>query len=397
MAKTIIFCADGTWNGPGEDGDHHWSNVRKLFLNLDGTKPAEPPPVEEERSLNDARRELVQIAKYLHGVGDTSNSFVRRLEGATGAGLSSRVIRGYTFVSRNYQPGDRVVLVGFSRGAYTVRALAGLIAAQGVIDATRVDLERQRDAAYDLGASVWYAHRKRALDGDQSLREKFDSILSSLPGLLYRDASSVPRREATIEAVGVWDTVGALGIPKFDLDLERIDTFQFADTKLSPKVRAAYHAVSVDERRADFTPTLWDPDPRVCQVLFPGAHSDVGGGYPRKNLESGLSDGALRWMMRRLTEHGVTFDGQPPSAVVPAPSSSGPAHRPWDGNPLLEATRDFPSGLRIARSVVDRLNVPAPGVASHPAAAPEVYDPRSLDGYLVGRSPRPDVVIEEIS
>ncbi|MBI3516297.1 MAG: DUF2235 domain-containing protein, partial [Proteobacteria bacterium] len=140
MAKTIVFCADGTWNGPGE-ADHDdktaaATNVFKLFLNLrgDDTHGSYLLEKEQERQLVAADGTVQQVAKYLHGVGDSDNALVKLLGGTLGAGLITRIVRGYTFVSRSYEPGDRIFLVGFSRGAYTARALAGLIAAQGLLD-----------------------------------------------------------------------------------------------------------------------------------------------------------------------------------------------------------------------------------------------------------------------
>ena len=104
---------------------------------------------------------MLQASKYLHGVGDSDNFLVKALGGTLGAGLVTRIVRGYTFISRNYAQGDKIFIVGFSRGAYTARALAGVIAAKGLLDATRVDLT-EKETAYRLGAAVWYAYRHSA-------------------------------------------------------------------------------------------------------------------------------------------------------------------------------------------------------------------------------------------
>jgi uncharacterized protein (DUF2235 family) len=103
---------------------------------------------------------------------------------------------------------------------------------------------------------------------------------------------------------------------------ERIDVFRFADTALSPNVDYGRHAVSLDEQRDDFEPTLWDKRDNVSQVLFPGAHADVGGGYP--SGQTGLSDGALCWMFSELKNLGVMFGSEPPSG-----DPLGVGHRPW--------------------------------------------------------------------
>src|ERR1051325_3316229 len=122
MSKRIVFFADGTWNGPGQDDDGTAdpTNVFKLFSNLDGVDTPDTTRLanEQEKALRDAAG-VAQVAKYLHGVGDSRNVLVRLLGGGGGAGLVTRIVRGYTFVSRNYEVDDRIFLVGFSRGAYT--------------------------------------------------------------------------------------------------------------------------------------------------------------------------------------------------------------------------------------------------------------------------------------
>ena len=138
MAKNIVFCADGTWNGPSEPDDNGKAgpptNVFKLYLNLAGQDDPDSLRLanEQERTLRSADRSVVQTSKYLHGVGDSDNFLVRAIGGTLGAGLITRIVRGYTFVARNYMPGDRIFLIGFSRGAYTVRYLGGVIAKCGI-------------------------------------------------------------------------------------------------------------------------------------------------------------------------------------------------------------------------------------------------------------------------
>jgi Uncharacterized alpha/beta hydrolase domain (DUF2235) len=114
-----------------------------------------------------------------------------------------------------------------------------------------------------------------------------------VPAFVLRPPRNGQLIAAPIEAVAVWDTVGSLGIPLYSDRLVRLDVFRFADAKSSANVKQGRHTIAVDEQRADFTPTLWDDREGVVQVLFPGAHADVGGGYPLTNNESGLSDGAL--------------------------------------------------------------------------------------------------------
>ena len=195
---------------------------------------------------------------------------------------------------------------------------------------------------------------------------------------------------APIEAIGVWDTVGALGIPTYNITLDRMDLFEFADTKLSGIVKNGYHAVAIDELREAFTPTLWDPDPRVRQVLFPGAHSDVGGGYPREKNENGLSDAALAWMMARLRDHGAQF--RKTLIVEPKPDHVAPSHQPWKSKVFLTKPRKFPTGLLLAESTVKRLK--AGKAPDEPGGVPRPYAPVSLKAYWVDGKLAPGVAID---
>jgi uncharacterized protein (DUF2235 family) len=386
VAKTIIYLADGTWDGPGQanssDAAATDSNVFKLFLNLAGADTAANMLLakEQERTLADPAGSVVQIAEYMHGVGDSSNLLNRFLGGTFGAGLITRIVRGYTFVSRNYRAADRIVIVGFSRGAYTARALAGLITAQGLLDATQLDLN-DKGTAYRLGSAVWYQHRRQVgARGNQDWLNRLQSVVNDLPGFLQHPPPANQLITAPIEAVAVWDTVGAYGIPQYTLDRERVDAYQFADRVLSPKVRFGIHAVAVDEQRADFTPTLWDADPRIVQTLFPGAHSDVGGGYPQAGNESGLSDASLVWMTDQLARIGVMFCA--PVKYRPNPDAKGIAHEPWRHDQwqfLLKKSRTFPPGLGCSQSLGDRL-IAGP-VLAEPGTVAAKYDPPNLHHY----------------
>ncbi len=257
----------------------------------------------------------------------SDNALVKLLGGTTGAGLITRIVRGYTFVSRNYVPGDKIFLLGFSRGAYTVRALAGLIGAKGLLDATKLPLT-DKDQAYRLGAAVWYDYQHTLLGRQQKLDllGRLEHLAADLPAFLSKPATASRVTPVEIDTVAVWDTVGALGIPEFTAAGTQADLFRFASTKLGATVKAGFHAVSRDEQRSDFAPTLWDmPDNRITQLCFQGAHGDVGGGYP--GTESGLSDCALVWMTNALTDRGIRFASTP--TFQPRPDPKGAAHKPW--------------------------------------------------------------------
>ncbi len=397
MAKNIVFCADGTWNGPGEpdhdDQNAPATNVFKLFLDLAGVDEPNTSQLakEQERALKNPDGSVGQVAKYLDGVGNSENFLAKILGGGFGAGLITRIVRGYTFVSRNYQPGDRVYLIGFSRGAYTARALAGLITAKGLLPPDMAD-PNDKEGAYRLGSAVWYAWRRERLIAQGHPLDHFEEIIFDLPHFLQMPPPASSMVPAEIETVAVWDTVGSLGIPVFNGQHVAIDVFQFADTALSAKVKHGRHAISIDEMRANFTPTLWDPDPaRIVQVLFPGAHADVGGGYTTSNRESGLSDGARLWMTGELRALGVEFAAAP--TIVQAPDPTGPAHRPWLSPlwlTLPRSARTLPPGLGLSKSVIDRLN--AGLVAPDPGAPPEAYRPSNIAAYLSGLAPAAGIV-----
>jgi uncharacterized protein (DUF2235 family) len=387
MTKNIVFCADGTWNGPGEINEdtqpNLTSNVFKFYSALAGNDTPESLALDNERERveTSATGLVLQVAKYLHGVGDSNKYLVRMLGGGFGAGLIDRVVRGYTFLSRNYQTGDRIHLCGFSRGAYVVRALGGLIAAEGLLDATKQNLN-DRQAAYLAGMSIWFDNRKQCLGEDQNLLGKLEELLVAVPAwiLMSRRASAPPTIRVSIASIGVWDTVGSLGIPKFDSSEQNIEPLRFVDTKLSQGVEKGFHAVAMDERRGNFTPTLWDADPRVTQVLFPGAHSDVGGGYPLSNSESGLSDGALSWMIEQLLGEKVLFAQTAIDQINPNPL--GVAHQPWCHPPykrLPQSDRHFAAslGLKSHTSVLTRMS--APTVQAAPEASPAPYRPKSIE------------------
>jgi uncharacterized protein (DUF2235 family) len=330
MPKNIVFCADGTWNGSGDDEDKDGvpdiTNVLKLFLILEGDDTWESVRLKDEQEkvfcIDDAP---VQVAKYLHGVGDSDNPIRKLLGGVFGAGIIARIVRGYTYISRNYQAGDRIFIVGFSRGAYTARALAGLISSEGLLDPAKFDMA-DHDLAYSVGVSAWRAYREKAANRSlvQATRETILNAILHLPGFARLPVRPQDSVTAPVECVAVWDTVGSLGVPIFDENGDQLDFFRFADQDLSPNVAHGIHAVSLDEQRVNFQPTLWNARNKVVQYVFPGAHADVGGGYPVK--ESGLADIALVWMMEQLTARGLYF-GKILGNISPNPNCV--LHRPW--------------------------------------------------------------------
>ena len=336
--KDIVFCADGTWNGQDvdrdDDGVPDTTNVLKLFHLLQGETTLESRRLkdESEKVLGDSARPTL-IAKYLHGVGDSDSPIMKVAGGAFGSGLIARIVRGYTYVSRNYQPGDRITIVGFSRGAYTARALAGMISSVGLLDPKEMEQNETdkgkddpRERVYGMGVSAWrrYRDNARAQQKDQTLRQKLADLVTKVP--LFAKTSPLPASmvPAPLYAVAVWDTVGALGIPNMGKTAGEADAYRFADDLLSSNVAHGLHAVSYDEKRASFAPTLWQKDGRIQQYWFAGAHSDVGGGYPA--AESGLSNIALKWMVEELEKLGLPFKPFPQDWLL-NPYQDG--HEPW--------------------------------------------------------------------
>lgn len=297
----IVFC-DGTWNTPDqvEDGQPAPTNVVKLRNAL--------------ASLDKDGRE--QRAYYHPGVGTDGGWWNRVAGGGLGEGLDKNIMSAYNWLARNYQVGAQIWLFGFSRGAYTVRSLGGMISRCGLLDA--------RTASMTNGA-IWSAIED--LFASYRLPEKEAEPVFATKDRPFHNVErgGACKHSVTVHFIGVWDTVGALGVPDDMAFLKLIDDpskHSFHDTALSPIVDNARHAIAIDERRQSFTPTLWtnvQDNPRVKQVWFPGVHSDVGGGYSR----CGLSDGALKWMIEEAQQLGLDFR-QIGSLI--APDSSGQLH-----------------------------------------------------------------------
>lgn len=358
--KNIVFCADGTWNGTSVDEDHdgvpNTTNVLKLFHLLEGDTTLDSRRLQDEaEKVLTQDGNVTQVAKYLHGVGDSANPVLRLLGGVFGAGVIARIIRGYTFISRNYEDGDRICIIGFSRGAYTARALGGMISSVGLLNKANLELS-DKELAYRLGIAAWRMYREQARDKqvNRSMRQIFADLISNMPGYARVPLRTDQVRAAPIEVVAVWDTVGSLGLPSFDGDGKMIDAFRFADDLLSNNVMNGIHAVSWHERRSNFQPTLWQKRGGIKQFLFGGAHADVGGGY--SELDSALSNIALKWMIDELAPLNILFKEFPASWAM---NELAPIHTPWTSGifaAIPSAERTWPAlcGLIDHPSLVTR-------------------------------------------
>ena len=323
---------------PIDSGDEHGelqgakvTNVVKLFANLAGRVTPQTMTMrdEQEKVVTDAAGGVVQIAKYIHGVGDSDSFLKKAMGGMFGMGVIARIVRGYTFISRHYDPGDEIHIAGFSRGAYTARALAGMISSVGLLNRAEYDPDGQersvparRRGLVQVQEHV-AARRRQAHRPGESHAELRQRLLRA-----QLDADQLIA-DVPIKSVAVWDTVGSMGIPAYAGD-KRFDVFRFVDTKLSNKVQNGFHAMAVDELRGDFPVTAWESRAGIKQVWFVGAHADVGGGYSAQ--ESRLSDIALEWMMKQLAEVGVRL--ATPLTYEPEPLIGPAIHQPWSKAPF---------------------------------------------------------------
>lgn len=269
LRRRLIICCDGTWNWPESKRE---TNVVRMV-----------------RALLPQHNGVAQIIHYHEGVG-TGNFLDRLVGGGAGVGLSASVKACYGFLVDNYHPGDEIFLFGFSRGAFVVRSLAGMIGDVGMM--------RKDEMARFAEVWNWYCLGKEI---------RRPETLDALSPHRYRNVD--------IECIGVWDTVGALGIPGTRLCAK---TFEFHDTALGPHVRHAFQALAIDERRGNFQAAIWVPFDRtrrrrgaaagamepehhgpeqvLRQMWFPGVHSNVGGGYEKH----GMSDNTFLWMVSEL-------------------------------------------------------------------------------------------------
>ena len=327
--KSIFLFADGTGNSSAK---LFKTNVWRMYEAIDFGAAC--------------KGRHVQVGYYDNGVGTSSFRPLAMLGGIFGIGLKNNVLRLYTFLCRNYRPGDRIYVFGFSRGAFTIRLLVALVADQGILmpagrenslsyQVREASLSRQVSEAYRDFRRIFVPNLpfgRLLVALGRGMRDVMVGGIGALwHGLLRRPRPEPPARcYADIEFVGVWDTVAAYGGP-FAEFTRGVDDWVFPLTMpnywLNPKIKKARHALSLDDERDAFWPLLWDEvherdliangEPvtigrtedgkpiqenrkvdkdRLKQVWFAGVHSDVGGGYP----DESLSYIPLLWMMDEL-------------------------------------------------------------------------------------------------
>jgi uncharacterized protein (DUF2235 family) len=328
MTLRLIVCFDGTWNRPDPDLDpleRVETNVCRLY---------------ESVSTGTLADGSTQQKWYDPGVG--TNWYDHIGGGVFGLGLDQNILQGYRWLVDAYPESGQaeVLVIGFSRGAYTARSLVGMIRN---VDLLAPQNHHRVDEAYAI-----YRRRDAGADTDQAQA--------------FRDRYS---RAIKIKFLGVWDTVGALGIPLHALQWLNARQYAFHDTELSGIVENAAHAVAIDEWRVDYQVALWDDKKKQGQTVeqrwFVGAHADIGGGYTDRRL----SDITLHWMQQKAIDAGLTTEPLPnldDDHVMAGPSPSyanfldgvyskthGPYYRAMEFGEGLNQTLDESVRLRWRR------------------------------------------------
>jgi hypothetical protein len=375
--KKLVVCCDGTWNSPSQE-EYELpapTNVLRIYNAL--------------ATFDDSN---VEQRKYYHpGVGTEGGFFSKTAGGLYGYGLSQNIMSAYAWLARHYELDDKIYIFGFSRGAFTARSLGGMLAHCGILDL--------RDTSDPFNENA-----PKPSDTWALVEEAFDAYRNpSKEGIWETSRTRSAPPKVRIQFIGVWETVGALGIPDdkeiFNL-LDRPKNWLFHDTELSDETCYARHALAMDEMRSSFTPTLWTKNgevlhnqlplagsgdvARVRQIYFPGVHSDVGGGY----YECGLANGALLWMIeevRNLPKNsGLAF--VPAMVDQIKPDYQAPLHDSYRGLFKLMHTRprnvpEFSETDRFHQSALHRLASPPifqspyrPRVEKRPANAPNTLD-----------------------
>ena len=357
MSKRIILLLDGTWNDAdaGDTADTNIVRLREIIAQcLDPTpvshgREAVTPASGDQQLYVTARTYSRGMAPpkehlvfYERGVG-TSGFLDVVGGGAFGIGLARNIRRAYVFLSRHYQPGDEIFIFGFSRGSYTARSLVGYISAIGLLKCECCSPANESKA--------WYYYRTNPAD-------RLPSIAAEV------EAYTHPADAIRIKCLGVFDTVGALGVPVPIFWRENRDLFEFHDVSLSRITEVNLQALALDEHRQAFEPTPWRHQKFAAlsspteQVWFAGSHSDIGGGYVdeemrKKTRSAALDDVTLDWMLKRVLHYYSDFP------VRIKEKAAWPQIAPeWAGAPQHESRRWFYKAQRSALRSIGNCVVP---------------------------------------
>ncbi|WP_179381168.1 DUF2235 domain-containing protein [Jannaschia marina] len=319
MKRIVILC-DGTWNAAEAA---HPTNVVRLGQALSGTG-------------GDGQ---VQVPVYIEGVGTgrrgvtrTTRAVDRLLGGALGFGLIDNVVEAYRHLVFLYEPGDEIFVFGFSRGAFTARSLVGFLRFTGLL--ARSELQRLPEAVRRYSERrIETPERRQRRNAEWRARFAPWYLVDPEDAAVYAEFDAKEPVPLDVAYLGIWDTVGALGVPGHFTAAPFLNRkYAFHDTALSPMVRAARHAVAIDERRKSFRPTLWSnlealnagraDDPPYRQQHFAGDHGSVGGGGDL----TGLSAIALDWIMVGAAAAGLDFDPLVRAAIRAEADPIAPLH-----------------------------------------------------------------------
>lgn len=272
--KRLIICADGTWNVRDQKDANartrHPSNVTKVARAV--------------KALASGPNAIEQVVYYHDGIG-TSGGLDKYTGGGFGEGIEDNIRNLYRFILYNYNDGDELFFFGFSRGAFTVRTLAGFMNLVGLI--------RKEDDYWIPEAYACYEH------GTGPGTSAWDALLKHITF----------KKCPPIKFIGVWDTVGSLGAPGLIGHVLNGNKYQYHDVNLNDHIENGFQALAIDERRGPFRPDIWTrpanwKGTNLCQAWFPGVHSNVGGGCS----PDGLANEALHWIVEMAEKLGLEFE-----------------------------------------------------------------------------------------
>jgi uncharacterized protein (DUF2235 family) len=295
VPKNIIVACDGTNNEFGEED----TNVVRLIQSLN-----QDP--QSQLMYYDPGVGTLPEPGWISRIGRTISTVAGL---AFGAGLSWKVSEAYRFLMAQWEPGDRVYLFGFSRGAYTVRVLAGFLHMFGL-------LHPGNDNLLPYAFRLFKAARSK-LESDVKARG-FWTLCSAYRHCFARDVPGSSDRRFPTHFMGVWDTVSSVGWAW--------DPIKYLYTAKNPSISSVRHAVSIDERRWFFRQNLFTPCPgqNMEERWFPGVHCDVGGGYPED--QGGLWREAFTWIRDEAVAAGLSLDHVRAERAL---SVTAPPQSPW--------------------------------------------------------------------
>ena len=270
--KRLVICADGTWNTRDQQKD---GSGKRCPTNV--TKVARAIRPRDDNGVD-------QIVFYHDGLG-TGGPLDKVTGGAFGAGIEDNIRVIYRFIAYNWEPGDEIFLLGFSRGAFTVRTLSGFMFMIGLV---------QKDDDYYV-PELYGCYETSRGPGTPEWEKAFHRI---------KDHRPCP----PIKFVGVWDTVGSLGAPGLLGWFLNSGKYKYHQVGINAAIQHAYHAMAIDERRKPFAPSLWERpagwNGTLEQAWFAGVHCNVGG----SEKPDGVANEPLHWMVEKATLHGLAFD-----------------------------------------------------------------------------------------